>query len=480
MNFIKKAFAKYTQMGKTTKAAAWYTVCNILQRGIAFLTVPIYVRMLTTAEYGGYTVFQSWREILMIFATLNLYCGVFTKAMVDYPEERARYTSSIQTLSTLATAVLFAVYLTAIDFWNGCLDMGTVTVVMMLVYFIVYPAFLYWSEQQRVLYRYKLMIAVTLLISVLTPVVSILLLEYSSLREEAVIWGYLSVQIAVGIFFYVYNFVKGKCFFSKEYWSRALKYNIPLIPHYLSLIALSQIDRIMIKSMCGDEKAGIYSFTFSVSQLMYVFINAINSAIVPWVYQNLKDRQYKAIAKTSNWLCLFIGVMSLGVMLVSPEIVGLMGTADYMEAIWIIPAVTLGVYFTFVYGMFANVEFYYSATRFVMVASIVAAVAKIAANALLIPRLGYIVAGYTTLGCYILLALMHYLFMKKVCRKMTNGESVYNIKILLLISVAMLGGMLVCLLLYEITLVRYAVIAAIVIAAVVFRKRIIGLIKQLT
>jgi O-antigen/teichoic acid export membrane protein len=234
----------------------------------------------------------------------------------------------------------------------------------------------------------------------------------------------------------------------------------------------------MIKEMCGDDKAGIYSFTFSISQLMHIFINAINSAITPWIYENLRKREYQAIAKTSNGLCLLIGVMTLGVMLVSPEIVRIMGTADYMEAIWIIPAVTLSVYFTFVYGFFANVEFYHSATRFVMVASVVAAVVKIAANALLISVFGYLAAGYTTLGCYILLAVMHYCFMCRICRKETNGQKVYDIRSLLLLSLGMIGLMLVCLVLYNNMLIRYAAIAMALAALFIYRNRVIGIIKQ--
>lgn len=479
MSLVKTLLTKYSGMSVQSKAAAWYTICNILQKGISFITVPIYVRMLTTAEYGRFTVFQSWREILMIFATLNLYCGVFTKAMVDHSDDRHGYTSSMQTLSTIITLALFVLYMSAGNFWNELLDLDTATVLLMFAYFIFYPALQFWSVHQRVVYRYKRMVAVTLLVSLLIPVLSVILLKVTELREHAVILGNLLVQIGVGLFFYLYNYIKGKRLIHKEYWVAALKFNIPLIPHYLSLIALSQVDRIMIKEMCDDAKAGIYSFTTSISSLMSIFINAINSAIVPWIYDSLKKKSCENLAKVCNALVLLLGGMTLGMILVAPEIVMILGTEDYMDAIWIIPPVSVGMFLTFCYGLFSNVEFYYSATKYVMVASVAAAIVKCGLNLIFIPIFGYLAAGYTTLLCYFLQAATHYLVMRKLIKVNLDGTQVYDEKTIVLLCGGMSAAMCAALLLYQSFLARYAAILLILVLLFIFRKKILSVVKQL-
>ena len=479
MNPVKTLLAKYSGMSVQSKAAAWYTICNILQKGISFIVVPIYVRLLTTAEYGRYTVFQSWREILMIFTTLNLYCGVFTKAMVDHPDDRYGYTSSMQTLSTLITSALLGVYLLAGNFWNQLLDMDTATVVMMFAYFIFYPALQFWSVHQRVVYRYKIMVAVTLLVSLLIPVLSIILLKATDLREHAVIMGYLLIQIAVGLYFYIYNYVKGKRLVHKEYWISALKFNIPLIPHYLSLIALSQVDRIMIKEMCGDAKAGIYSFTTSITSLMHIFISAIHSSITPWFYESLKTKKYENISKVCNSLMLLLGTITLGMILVSPEIVMILGTSEYMEAIWIIPPVSIGIFFVFCYGILANVEFYYSATKLTMLASVVTAIVKYLFNLVLIPNFGYFSAGYTTLLCNALLTFAHYLVIRRIVSTKLGKVQVFDWKSIFIICLGMIGCMLIGLILYQSWILRYVMILAIMALVFIFRKRIVSIIKML-
>lgn len=212
---------------------------------------------------------------------------------------------------------------------------------------------------------------------------------------------------------------------------------------------------------------------------MYIFINAINAAIVPWTYSKLRDRQYKSIAKVSNSLVMLIGIMTIGVMMVAPEIVACLGTEEYMEAIWVIPAVTFSVYFAFVYGLFVNVEFYCSATRFVMVASVVAAVTKVLTNAVFIPKFGYTAAGYTTLACYILLAFLHYAFMCRVCQKEMNVRNVFDVKSLVLVSLLMACAMLLCMVLYNNILLRFSAIIVALVILIILRKKVIAIVKQI-
>ena len=70
--------------------------------------------------------------------------------------------------------------------------------------------------------------------------------------------------------------------FNWDYWIYALKIALPLIPHNLALVILVQIDRIMIKDICGESDAGIYTFGYSYAILLSIFTNAIGQAWLPW------------------------------------------------------------------------------------------------------------------------------------------------------------------------------------------------------
>ena len=469
---------KYKNMPVQAKASIWYAVCNFFQKGISFIVVPIYIRLLTTGEYGEWNIFQSWRDILIVLASLNLYAGVYTKTLVDNKNDRDRYTSSMQGLGTLITIGLLAVYVFARAWVNPLIGLNTPYMLLLFLYFIVYPAFSFWGTRQRVEYKYKSMVVVTAIVSLLTPALSLALFFMTELRELALVLGFLIVQCAIGIIFYVYHFIKGKCFFNKGYWKYAVKFNVPLIPHYLSLIVLGQSDKIMIKYYCGESDAGIYSFPYQIASAINVLITAINGSRVPWMYEQLKAKIYDRIGKITNMLILLMGGIVTFIALLAPEIM-LIGTADYEEAVYVIPVVTLGVFFTFIYDLYASIEFYYGSTKYVMYASVTGAVLNIILNAIFLPIFGYIAAAYTTLICYIIFMLMHYLFARKVIKEQNISTQIYNNKMIFLFSAVITIVGLGCMATYLFLPVRILLIAAVLIAAFILRKKIIGILKSI-
>ena len=74
---MNKLLDKYKKIPAPVKAGLWFFICTVLQKGIVFLTVPIFTRLLTTEQYGLLTVYQSWMAIISVFTTLNLSAGVF-------------------------------------------------------------------------------------------------------------------------------------------------------------------------------------------------------------------------------------------------------------------------------------------------------------------------------------------------------------------------------------------------------------------
>ena len=207
-------------------------------------------------------------------------------------------------------------------------------------------------------------------------------------------------------------------------------------------------------------------------------ITAINGSRVPWLYEQLKAKIYNRISKISNYLVVLMGGIVMLIALLAPEIM-LIGTADYKEAVFVIPVVTLGVFFTFVYDMFASIEFYYGATKYVMAASVIGAVSNLILNAWLIPVFGYIAAAYTTLISYVLFMVMHLVFMKIVLKKQSIKEQVYNLKFIILFTVLLTGIVFLSLYTYHYPVMRYSLIASLLILVIVFRKKIVDMMSTM-
>lgn len=457
---INKAIAlinKYNTLSAPVKASMWFVFANVIQKIIGFLCTPIYTRLLSVSEYGYYTVYSSWSDILTIFVTLNLAGGVLFKAFVKYEGSENAFITSMQGLNVVMGIIWIGAAILLYPYLGGYLEMEFDILIMTLFSIMIYPAFSYWAVYQRYQYKYKALVGMNILISVSTAVLNIILIYLLPQKEYALIYSKLIISCFIGFLYWMTNLKKSKCLYDASYWSYALKFNVPLIPHYLSMTILSQADRIMISNMCGQDKAGIYSLSYTVSMVMNMVVSAVNSSFIPWTYKSLKERKYLEINNYSFVILIGMAFITILAVAVAPEIILFLGTREYLEAKWIIAPVMLSIYFTLVYSFFANVEFYYEKSVWVMIASIIAALFNVIFNYMLIPIFGYIAAGYTTLGCYILLAVVHYMFMKKICN--INGiSSIYNIKQIIAFSLVLIVICMMEMLLYDYLMARILLI----------------------
>ena len=476
-----KILSNYKNSPTQVKATIWFVACQAVQSGCKFLSMPFLVRLLTSEQYGIYSVFLSWLQIITLFATLNLHCGVYNNAMYKFPDRRSSYTSASQSLSAICTFACLAIYLLFQNTWDSLFGIEPIYTVLIFIQLLFTESFMLWSGRQRYEYKYVSLLIYTALLAVLYmifPVVAAVIFPQEQ-RLTAVIVSGVIVQAGIGLGFMIYNYIKGKTFYHREYWSYSLKFNIPLIPHYLSGIVLGQADRVMIKKYIGASEAGIYSFTYNISLVINIITTSINNAIVPYTYEKLKNRDYKNLKKISVFLVLMIGGMCLAFSAVAPELLKLFATEEYYEAVYLVPVISLSSYFTFLFTLFANVEFFFEANKFITMASITGAVVNVILNYVLMPIFGYYAAGYTTLFCYILFSLGHYIFMRIVCKRKIDGDKVYNGSAILLISIAFVLLAFGMMLIYDYPLIRYTLILTAIVICFAMRERIISYFKMI-
>lgn len=457
----KKSASIYKDMSLPVKASFWYLICTILQKGISLITTPIFTRVLTTSEYGIVAIYNSWQTIITIFATLYLSQGVYNNGMVRYKEDRDSYNLSMQTITSVLTITLFIVYICNRSFWNNLFGLNTPLMMMMFADIFFSAAMSFWGIRNRYEYKYRPVVIVTFISSALAPIASVILVSMTdNLRIEAKVLGITLIHVVIYSYIYIINLKKGKMLLNIKYAKYALSFNIPLLPHYLSTTILNQADRIMINSFVGSSAAGIYSLAYQAGMLMTIVTNSINSSFAPWMYEEMdkKNKSNKYIGSAAMKIIAFVGVLCLAIALFAPEIIRILGTEEYLEAIWIVPPVALSAMFIFVYCCFANVEFYFEHKKQILIGSLSSAVLNIILNWIFIPLFGFVAAGYTTLVCYLAFALFHFVSMKWICQKKEfdcpfNGKQI--VMICLLFIVLGLG----CNILYLNNIIRYISIA---------------------
>lgn len=469
---------KYNLLPKPAKASIWFAFAAFMQRGVSTITTPIFTRLLTTAEYGEYSVFNSWLEVVTVFVTLKLAAGVYMRGLVKNDTDRERFTSSLLGLVTTSVMIWFLVYVLFRKQINSLLGLSTIEICCMFIMMISTVAFNFWSARQRVDFNYRNLVAVTIVTSIVKPVSGICaVLLFSENRVQARIISLAVVELCAYFGMYISQMYKGKIFFNKQYWKHALQFNLPLIPHYLSQRILSHSDRLMIGVLVGSSAAGLYSLAYSISFIMTLVNEAIGNSLNPWIYQSIKEKKLDKIGTVSYMLLLGVACANLFLIILAPEIIDIFAPSAYEQAVYVIPPLAMSVYFMFMYILFADFEFYYSKTRWIMTASIVGAILNIILNYIFISIFGYVAAAYTSLVCYIVYCIGHYYFMTIICRENLEGEKVYNLRIIISISVLFIATGFGIMMLYPYTWIRFGILGVIILLLFINRKNIIGKIE---
>ena len=471
---------KKAEKNVQVKASLAYTICSIVQKGLTFITMPIFTRLLTEEQYGLFSIYFSWSAIITIFTTLNLPYGSFSKAMVKFEDSRNQYISAVQVICIILSVVLFAIYFPLRKYFNEIFELPTFLVIIMLVEIVANFAILCWSGRCRFEYKYISVVLVTILIALCSPAVALIFIFTTGEANKgyARILGSAFVTIAVGTAFLIYNFAKGKNPFKKDMFKYALGMNGALIFYYLSQVVFNQSDRIMISHMIGMDKAAIYSVAYNLAIVLTFIIDAINNSYVPWFYEKIKKGEAKDNKKISVLLTIFIGFLLLGIIALAPELIYILAGKNYLEAKWVVAPIAMSLLLLFLSQQFINVEFYYEKKYFLVIASIGAALVNVGLNFWLIPKYGYIAAGYTTLLSYIIFALCNYLVFVWLLKRQKLKNDMYNIPLLLLILVVFMGIGFLAMFLYNYSIVRYIIIGVVLLTLAICSKWIYKFAKK--
>lgn len=473
---MNKLLKKYKNMGKEAKAGLWFMICSFLQKGINFIVVPIFTRLMTTEQYGLTTLYSTWSTIFLIFATLNLSGSVYSRGLVEYEEKK--FTSIVQSISLVFTILVIGIIIIFRDWFVSISGLNMPILICMCMYLIFEIGLNLWSVKERFNYRYKKLVIVTLLNTLLSTVIALFAVIHFEDKGTAKVLASTITMIIIALPFYIKNFADGKTFFDKKIWKYVLLFALPLVPHYLSNLILNQSDKIMINFFCGKTDVAFYGVAYSIGSILLVFTDSVNTTMIPWRYRCLKEKKYKRINEVSIKILGFVALMVAFVNLFGPEILRIFASKEYYEAVWVIPPIMLSIYYIFLYNLFSSVEFYFLQTKFMMIASIISAILNIVLNYLLVGKFGYIACAYTTLICYILYCVCHYLYMKYICKKNIDGVKIYNIKIIIMISAICSIVTLLSSLLYIHHLLRYIVILLSLIILFINKNKVIGILKE--
>ena len=420
-----------------TEAAFYYIICTFLTKAFAFISTPIFSRLMTKSEFGSFSNFTAWIGILTPILTLDLR-NTINRSKYVYGTENDSY---LKTILLTSAAVLFffgAIFELNNTFFCNFFSMNIVYIRMMVLYMMFNCAFDYQQIQFQIYRKYKIYIFYTICTTIMSLALSIALVVC---LEDKVIGRILGLVIPIIIVGSIININVmnrgGKPKF--DYIKFAVGMSIPLIPSTLSATVLNASDKLIITKICGTEATALYSVSYSVAAIASILWGAINQAWAPWLMDSLNDKKFNDIKNASKKIITAYSGLIILLMLLAPEIVLIMGGHSYYDAILVMPPVILAMLVNFLCAFNYDVAYFYGQTYLISLGAILAAIINLVLNYLFVPKYGYIAAAYTTFIGYLFMYIYNTCLVKYKLKKSFVFDNHYFMVLIVILTVLQLG-----------------------------------------
>lgn len=456
------------------KAGIGYTIANYFIKGLSFITLPIYVRLMSTADYGNFNTYLAYESMLAVVLGLALHASLKNAKLRYHSKvEFDNYMASCIQMGVVSTAAIMIIANIVYPILSETLDLSRLVFNVLFVQSYASALLTLYNSYVSLEYRYKSCFVVSLINALSTTLISIYLITtiFSDNRYIGRVLGNAIVGIGIGFCIAIYFLGKAthKFRIDIEKWKFGLLFSTPLIFHGVSQVILNQFDRIMIKSMTGASNAGVYSFAYNIYNLVFVTSASLQNVWGPWFYEKMAGKEYKTIRDRGNSFAFGMMLFITCVLLASPELVRILGTEEYKSSIFYIAPLVVSGYFAFLYNLPAQIEYYYGKTNYIAGGTCIAAILNIIMNYIGIKMFGSVAAAYTTLIIYIIYFMIHYYLAVKI-----HGTHLFRLLWLIIYAGVLILIATLSLILRNVLAARWAMLAIVCIIGALWADKEFG------
>jgi O-antigen/teichoic acid export membrane protein len=389
-----------------------YALGNLLMVAAGFVSFPITTRLLSNAEFG---VLSYWETGLMLLvAVLKLGGG---DAIVRFYPQKAgdgvmlRYSTNFVLLPSLAALAGWCLTMTiaAIGAWQGWIDTPTTALFAFAqVLPLVWGGFVLRVMQGRELSGLNTVVSVAWRWLLVATTLAVLL--FITPTATGVFIGRLFAHLLMAGYL-VYWLTRNLPFhWSLRDWAYAaegFRFGVPLAMMEISNVLLGYIDRVMLKWLLNDfASVGIYSIGYALAtylgQLISVSLTQATGPVLNRIYENegaAGVRRFKsAVMGPLVYVC--VGLIA-GLLISGTDALAMLASQDKAASGPVF--VLLGTCFLIVPIVFVAGEglLLEKKSGVVFVVTAGAALVNVALNLVFIPRFGYMGAAYASGICQI-------------------------------------------------------------------------------
>ena len=396
-----------------------FFVSKIIIGFLSLISVTIYSRMLSTAEYGNYSLISG-----LCNALVSIFIGWIGSSSlryyIDYEEKDKKKFFTNVFYYTFAMILVIIFIELIIGFFSNKLPIYTYILQVIFLTFSISFAEVFekiFRASQKTL-KYSISIIVQSLATVLFVIVSVKVFKDGTNAMLISMSTARLIFIIISAIFVGFGFKIGKNSFDKKTLKKFLNYGIPMIGVWGVSWLLNYCDRYIIVQFYSSSEVGIYDMACKIAEnSLNVIITSFTLAVYPILIRRWKEqgKEYveDMIKIVINYYMLLIVPAVAGLMLISKKLY--LGILDpkYIPGHLTIIITSIGLAVNGFISIINKVWQLNEKTKKILYIMIISVVANIILNILLIPKYGITMAAITTLASYIISLIITYFQVSK-------------------------------------------------------------------
>ena len=395
-----------------------------MPRVITFLLNPLYIHYIDKEAFSVFSSLYSWIALVNVMLTFGFETSFF-RFSTEKENEKKSFDTSFWFIFGLAAVFLISILIFSaplsviLDYAKNPEFLRWFAMIAFLDAICVIP--FAWLRFHNMPIKYSVIRVASILVQTIS-VIALFIFVPTSTSEKIGLDGQVSYPFISNLLGSLAAFVlllpiilKVKFRFSKELFSRMIKYSWPIMIAGLAFQVNENYDKITQYYNISKADAGAYGGCYKLAVLMTLFVTAYRMGIEPYFFKQMNNENAKNnYAKVTEYFSFFASIVAMGIIAnISWLKVIFITDHSYWTAMDIVPIIVIA---NLCFGIYYNLSTWYKVTdrtHFGTLISWFGAGLTIVLHFLFLKKYGFMVSAWVTLIAYFSMMVLSYFLGQK-------------------------------------------------------------------
>lgn len=395
-----------------------------MPRVITFLLNPLYIHYIDKEAFSVFSSLYSWIALVNVMLTFGFETSFF-RFSTEKENEKKSFDTSFWFIFSLAAVFLISILIFSaplsviLDYAKNPEFLRWFAMIAFLDAICVIP--FAWLRFHNMPIKYSVIRVASILVQTIS-VIALFIFVPTSTSKKIGLDGQVSYPFISNLLGSLATFVlllpiilKVKFRFSKELFSRMIKYSWPIMIAGLAFQVNENYDKITQYYNISKADAGAYGGCYKLAVLMTLFVTAYRMGIEPYFFKQMNNENAKNnYAKVTEYFSFFASIVAMGIIAnISWLKVIFITDHSYWTAMDIVPIIVIA---NLCFGIYYNLSTWYKVTdrtHFGTLISWFGAGLTIVLHFLFLKKYGFMVSAWVTLIAYFSMMVLSYFLVQK-------------------------------------------------------------------